>query len=298
MEGFRSRFILDVVETALRRSSALGLTRLQQKLPPAARAWLIPTLEQRANLPEVAPLDEATTLLLQLDEQLGVGSGQFLEGCIADVVTSLIARDVATLATSTPRTLVLRLVPVVQAPWVGVEPQITVTEGTNFLHLSLGVPAQPRATRLLIHHLLGTLSAARQLGPLRHTESQRPVIEWFGDRARLDLPLRHPESLMPPRNSAAPPPSRPSQRSLPRAPSLSEQVESILGRRDSDPRLPRVGAGPSSVPSPEGDSQREVPVLRGRDSQPSLRAPKVPVLPVEPSHDSLGDKKKPPPPSR
>lgn len=312
MAGLRGRFVLELIDAAWRRADSLGVSRVQKRLPTCSARWFTPGLE-RTNCPDVVPLDEATTLLLCIDEQLGVGSGQYLEQLVLEHVSPILARDVVSLATSTPRTLLLRLIPAIESAWVDVRPHIAATEAPGGLRVELGVTASPRATRFLLHQTLGTLQAAQQLVPLRHLESPRPVVEWFADRVRMELPLRISTGRDNELDTLSPA-SRPSQRNLRAArPSLSEQVENILSHRDTEPRSsrpptenpaarrdtdqrssrPPAGSIPPPPPSGGGtpwprESQRGLAASRaavgseGRSQQEaSLQAPKVPRFGTE-----------------
>jgi hypothetical protein len=311
MPGLRARFVLELVDAAWPRTNSLGVTRVQKRLPAGAARWFTLGLE-RKSYPDAIPLDEATTLLLCLDEQLGVGSGQYLEQLVQEYVSPILARDVVSLASSSPRTLLLRLIPAIESIWMDVIPHITATETAGCLRVELGVAGSPRATRFLLHQTLGTLQAAQQLVPLRHLESPRPMVEWFADRVRIELPLR----ISPVRQGefdAISPQSRPSQRNLRAArPSLSEQVENILGhrepegrssnpppentagRRENELRSSRPPGGssppppPSTGPSSVRESQRGLSTARvavgpeGRPtSETSLAAPRVPRFGTE-----------------
>ncbi len=306
--SFQARYLADLLDALCAKAAPAAQERLRSRLGPtlghrfgSARASVGPN--------ETLPLAEAEQLLLSADEILGAGSGQVLERAVANVMARYLAFEASIHHSGPLEEQLERLRPTIERPFLDAPLCFDLVPMPWGVRLSVGVRGRPKTTRLLAHHWIGAVQAVGRFAVGLDEQELRTYLEFFGDRARVDLRLRA-------RAVSEPPPSAPVIGSLPSSTSLrvarrslSEEITGILGSRDPELRRSArpYSLGPNSSalamaqlrrdsdrdrvvrstpPLPPGEDQ-PVPSTRGSLSPSSRRASTIP--PPPPAADSEDD---------
>jgi hypothetical protein len=240
--------------------------------------------------PEFLFLDEVEELLKTLDDSVGGCKSPRFENTVSEtMVRHIQRRTTRSLAESSLRENLSRIIPLLEDCWPIRPPTITVEEVPTGLRVTLAVHGYSRCTRLLAFQMLGAIKFGSRFSIDYTEEEQRSTLDFFGDRARIDIHQRSSQRSIPVAEER-PIERRTSQRSLRSLrPSLSEQVESILGHRVPSIPPPNTNrAPPSSHPPSKAASiaklKRSIPPEgeEGRPSRPQpsspFAAPRLPTI--------------------
>ncbi|MGC4070885.1 MAG: hypothetical protein QM784_40655 [Polyangiaceae bacterium] len=221
-------------------------------------------------------------ILWALEDTEPTGPTSRFEAAVMEVTTRNLARRAMVESEVTLRGCLGRLIPIIEDHWPVRPPTITLEDVPSGLRLAMTLLGYSRCTRLLAFQLLGAVKAANRRASASPPDELRTTMNFFGDRARIDihLPLgslvgRNTEDRPLPRRSSSP-------ASRPLRPSLFEQVETILGHRNSSHPLPSQPV-PSQPPpaSRPSTSLTSVPPRRATQSiPPSVRSTPHPASPL------------------
>ena len=199
----------------------------------------------RASSPTATiPLTDAEELLLAIDSVLGDGSGRVLEVAMFELATRVLSQAGAVVVGDLHGT-VARLRTALERPFVDAEVVFELKKSDTGFTLTVGLPGQPRSTRILRHLATGAIRAAQRFSREAESSDFRLYGEALGDRATIDARYRAPEIA--PHSSKPPAPfSRRPSRSM-RAPqsTLSDEVERILSQRKPSVEPSPVSTRPS-----------------------------------------------------
>lgn len=226
-------------------------------------------------------LDDGEELLLFIDSSLGEGNGRVLETIGED----LAARALGQGGVAKPGDLqgtVARLQAFLDHPFVDAPTLFELRRTDLGFSLTIGVIGRPRATRVLRHLAVGAVNAAERSA--REGSGMRLTSKQLADRATLSVRYQRSE---PSRAGSDPPPTsvrRPTHSSRP--PSLSAEVERILGSGKARGSWPPPG--PESRPAPPERPERTSQVQR--TARVVERTSEVqPVAPLSPGCDGAHD---------
>jgi hypothetical protein len=265
----RSWFLRGVLEALERQYGTAALTLLTEKVPrrllPHAS---LDRLRASAALDTIL-LDDGEELLLFIDTLVGEGNGKVLEAIGQELAARALGQGGVAKFGDLQGT-VARLQAFLDHPFVDTPTLFELKRTDLGFTLTVGVMGRPRATRVLRHLAVGSLAAAeraaREGGGLKLTSDVR------ADRATLNVQYQRAEQL--PRTDSEPPPTsvrRPAHSFRP--PSLSQEVERILGSHKT-PYVPRTTPVPTSY----------------RQSQPAVDQRTSDVQPVAPRSSVPGER--------
>jgi hypothetical protein len=267
----RSWFLRGVLEALERQYGATALALLTEKVPrrllPHAS---LDRLRASAALDTIL-LDDGEELLLFIDSLLGDGSGRVLEGVGQDLASRALSQGGVGKFGDLHGT-VARLQAFLDHPFVETPTVFELKRTDLGFALTVGVVGRPRATRVLRHLAVGSIAAAERSA--REGGGMKLASELMADRAILTVHYRRSE---PPqraeRSDSEPPPTsarRPAHSIRP--PSLSEEVERILGsHKDRTSEVQPVAPRTSGV-----ERTSEVQPVAPRSSPPDSQRSVVP----------------------
>jgi hypothetical protein len=208
-------------------------------------------------------LDDGEELLLFIDTLVGDGNGKVLEGIGQELASRALGQGGVAKFGDLHGT-VARLQAFLDHPFVDTPTLFELKRTDLGFTLTVGVMGRPRATRVLRHLAIGSLNAAERAA--REGDGLKLSSDLHADRATLTV--QYQRSTLPRTDSEPPPTSvrRPAHSFRP--PSLSQEVERILGSHKA-PYVPRT----TPVPASYRQSQPSVD-QRTSDVQPvASRAP-------------------------
>ena len=266
-----------VLETLERQYGTTALVLLAQKVPrrllPHAS---LDRLRASAALDTIL-LDDGEELLLFIDTLLGDGSGRVLETVGLELASRALSLGGVAKFGDLHGT-VARLQAFLDHPFVETPTLFELKRTDLGFSLTVGVVGRPRATRVLRHLAIGTVTAAarsaREGGGLKLTS------EVVADRATLSVHYERTEAPL--RTDSEPPPTsvrRPALHASFRPPSLSQEVERILASHKA-PYIPRTTPVPGSYRSSQPTIERtsEVQPVAPRSSSPDSERPPAPPV--------------------
>jgi len=266
--GLKTRFLVELIELYGEAVGSTEQQRLLGRLSERHRGWFLPC-SHTLQRPEVLFLDDVEAILWALEDSDGRGAASRFEFAATEVAVRAILRRPLAQSNLTFRECLLRFITYVEDYWPIRPPTIALEETPLGLRLSVMQLGYSRCTRLLVFQLQGALRAACRLGIGLTIDELHATLDFFGDRARIDVHLRGDEQSMQ-TDHLQPPSRRPSIRSVrPSRPSLSEEVESILGHR----AIPPSG---SAHPIPSRPPNSALGMAQ-------LRRPSRPVFPAAPT---------------
>jgi hypothetical protein len=292
ISGLRTRFLVELIELY---GEVLGPTeqrRLLRRLTERHRQWLLPNAKAGTR-PEILFLDDVEEILWALEDAEPTGPASRFETAVTEVTTRNLARRTMVEREATLRGCLVRLIPIIEDHWPVRPPTITLEDVPSGLRLAMSLLGYSRCTRLLAFQLLGAIKAANRRASVSSPDELRTTMDFFGDRARIDIHL--PLSSLAARSADDRPPTRRSSSpaSRPLRPSLFEQVETILGNRCSSPP-PAFQPLPSQPPPASRPSTATQSVPPRRSTQPApttLRSSPIHASPLSsprvPQFDTL-----------
>jgi hypothetical protein len=269
--GFKTRFLLELVELYGEVFGSTELQRLIARMPERHQKGFGPNAPLGSR-PEFLFLDEVEELLKTLDDSVGgCKSPRFETTVIETMVRHIQRRTTRSLLESSLRDNLSRIIPLLEDCWPIRPPTITVEEVPTGLRITLAVLGYSRCTRLLAFQMLGVIKFGSRISNDYTEEEQRSTLDFFGDRARIDIHQRSSQRSIPVAEERRIE-KRTSQRSLRSLrPSLSEQVESILGHRA--PSIPPPAPSIPSTPSSSSVSRNAPPPPNTNRTPPSSHPP-------------------------
>ncbi len=233
------------MEAVERRRGAAGLALLTEGVPrrllPHAS---LDRLTASAALDTIL-LDDGEELLLLIDSLLGDGSGRVLEWVGSELASRALNQGGVAKFGDFYGT-VARLQAFLEHPFVDTPTLFELKRTDLGFTLTVGVAGRPRATRVLRHLAVGAVTAAER-SAREGDGSAKLSSDLVADRATLTA--HYQRAMRPPRaDSEAPPTSvrRPTRSARP--PSLSEEVERILGSSRAQPTS-ALPAQPADYPA-------------------------------------------------
>jgi hypothetical protein len=178
-------------------------------------------------------LDDGEELLLFIDTLLGDGSGRVLEALGQELASRALTQGGVAKFGDLQGT-VARLQAFLDHPFVDTPTLFELKRTDLGFTLMVSVVGRPRATRVLRHLSVGAIQAAERAA--REGMGIKLSAELVADRAILNVRYQRSDAPPPPapREETEPPPTsaRRATTSM-RPPSLSEEVERILGSRNA-----------------------------------------------------------------
>jgi hypothetical protein len=266
------------LEALERQYGPAALTLLVERVPrrllPHAS---LDRLKASASLDTIS-LDDGEELLLLIDHLLGEGTGRALE-CVGQELASRALNQGGVAKFGDLYGTVARLQAFLDHPFVDTPTQFELKRSDLGFTLVVGVVGRPRATRVLRHLAIGSVYAADRAA--REGGGVKLSSEVVADRAAVHVHYQRTEPA--PRQSSEPPPPsvrRPTQSVRP--PSLSQEVERILGShtREQPPRARRI----TPLRSPKRQSQPP------SDPNAELTSEVQPVAPRVPSGRDISER--------
>jgi hypothetical protein len=266
----RSWFLRGVLEALERQYGTSALALLTEKVPrrllPHAS---LDRLRASAALDTIL-LDDGEELLLFIDGLLGEGNGRVLEAIGQELAARALGQGGVAKFGDLHGT-VARLQAFLDHPFVETPTLFELKRTDLGFNLTVGVLSRPRATRVLRHLAIGAVTAAERSA--REGGGMKLSSELLADRATLTVLYQRSES--PFRTDSEPPPTsvrRPAHSVRP--PSLSQEVERILGSHKAQTvHVPR----PTPVPGSYRSSQSSQPTVVERTSDVQPVAPRSSV---------------------
>lgn len=285
------RGVLEALERQYGTTSlALLAERVPRRLLPHAS---LDRLRASAALDTIL-LDDGEELLLFIDSLVGDGNGKVLEGIGQELASRALGQGGVAKFGDLHGT-VARLQAFLDHPFVETPTLFELKRTDLGFTLTVGVMGRPRATRVLRHLAIGSLNAAERAA--REGDGLKLSSDLHADRATLTV--QYQRSALTRTDSEPPPTSvrRPAHSFRP--PSLSQEVERILGSHKA-PYVPRTTPVPASYrqsqPSVDQRTSDVQPVASRTPSErpPSERPPAdrtSEVQPVAPRTSAEGEER-------
>jgi hypothetical protein len=260
-----------VLEALERQYGTATLALLTEKVPrrllPHAS---LDRLRASAALDTIL-LDDGEELLLFIDGLLGESNGHVLEGIGQELASRALGQGGVAKFGDLQGT-VARLQAFLDHPFVDTPTLFELKRTDLGFSLTVGVMGRPRATRVLKHLAIGAVTAAERSA--REGGGMKISSEAVADRATLNVHFQRAEPAQ--RSDSEPPPTsvrRPAH-SLRPPPSLSQEVERILGSHNRPQERSRLSPMPGSYRSSQPSVERAAPPSE-RPSEVQAVAPRV-----------------------
>lgn len=275
----RSWFLRGVLEALERQYGTAALALLTEKVPrrllPHAS---LDRLRASAALDTIL-LDDGEELLLFIDALIGDGSGKVLEGIGQELAARALGQGGVAKFGDLQGT-VARLQAFLDHPFVETPTAFELKRTDLGFTLTVGVMGRPRATRVLRHLAVGSVTAAERAA--REGAGMKLSSDVRADRAILTVQYQRAEPTLRSTDSEPPPTSVRRPANSFRPPSLSQEVERILGSAKT-PYLPRATPMPGSYRhSQPSVDQRTSEVQPVASRVPSERPPAERTSEVQP----------------
>jgi hypothetical protein len=267
----RSWFLRGVLEALERQYGTTTLALLSEKVPrrllPHAS---LDRLRASAALDTIL-LDDGEELLLFIDSLVGDGNGKVLEAIGQELAARALGQGGVAKFGDLQGT-VARLQAFLDHPFVETPTSFDLKRTDLGFTLTVGVMGRPRATRVLRHLAVGAVTAAERAAR-EGGGGMKLTSDLHADRASLTVQYQRVEPTLRTSDSDPPPTSARRPAHSIRPPSLSQEVERILGSHKAPP-VPRVTPVPSSY----------------RKEQPSVDQRTSDVQPVAPRSSVPGER--------
>jgi hypothetical protein len=292
-QRLRTWFLRNVLDAVERLHGSAAVAQIGARLPERLRPHVSLDRLRASAVLDAIPLDDGEEVLLQIESTLGDGSGRVLENLGLELCSRALGQAGSVVKRGDLFGTVARLQAFFEHPFDGVALTFDLTRTEGGFKLTLGVAGRSRATKVLRSVAAGAVQAAERFARETTSGEITVVAESIADRAIItaryqgrdftpndDVPISK-------RRSSARPPGVSSGA----APSLSEQVEKILG-----------GAGVTGERRPSGllrrpsDSALQAALGGAESGRPSLspRGPDLARVEPDPERDASAPPSSPP----